>query len=123
MMCPYLLISINELLISIIPFIDINKYGLNVKTAAHIKVCKYFNKKRSLVPPIYNYQPGPEFLYQQNARRAKLPDHREHPVFPFKTFAADLLISINELLISINMVSASIFIDINKDGRRYHIYR
>ena len=30
MMCPYLLISINELLISIIPFIDINKYGLNV---------------------------------------------------------------------------------------------
>ena len=35
MMCPYLLISINELLISIIPFIDINKYGLNVKTAAH----------------------------------------------------------------------------------------
>ena len=34
-MCPYLLISINELLISIIPFIDINKYGLNVKTAAH----------------------------------------------------------------------------------------
>ena len=36
MMCPYLLISINELLISIIPFIDINKYGLNVKTAAHI---------------------------------------------------------------------------------------
>ena len=35
MMCPYLLISINELLISI-PFIDINKYGLNVKTAAHI---------------------------------------------------------------------------------------
>ena len=36
MMCPYLLISINELLISIIPFIDINKYGLNVKTAAHM---------------------------------------------------------------------------------------
>ena len=35
MLCPYLLISINELLISIIPFIDINKYGLNVKTAAH----------------------------------------------------------------------------------------
>ena len=29
-------------------------------------------------------------------------------------FAADLLISINELLISINVVSASIFIDINK---------
>ena len=39
-----------------------------------------------------------EILYQQNARRTKLPDHREHPVFPFKTFAADLLISINELL-------------------------
>ena len=38
MMCPYLLISINELLISIIPFIDINKYGLNVKTAAHTSV-------------------------------------------------------------------------------------
>ena len=38
MMCPYLLISINELLISIIPFIDINKYGLNVKTAAHKNV-------------------------------------------------------------------------------------
>ena len=35
MLCPYLLISINELLISIISFIDINKYGLNVKTAAH----------------------------------------------------------------------------------------
>ena len=35
MMCPYLFISINELLISIISFIDINKYGLNVKTAAH----------------------------------------------------------------------------------------
>ena len=35
MMCPYLLISINELLISIISFNDINKYGLNVKTAAH----------------------------------------------------------------------------------------
>ena len=53
-----------------------------------------------------HYQPGPEILYQQNARRAKLPDHREHPVFPFKTFAADLLISIHELLISINVVSA-----------------
>ena len=38
MMCPYLLISINELLISIIPFIDINKYGFNVKTAAHKNV-------------------------------------------------------------------------------------
>ena len=36
MLCPYLLISINELLISIISFIDINIYGLNVKTAAHI---------------------------------------------------------------------------------------
>ena len=50
MLCPYLLISINELLISInellisinellisiISFNDINKYGLNVKTAAHI---------------------------------------------------------------------------------------
>ena len=35
MLCPYLLISINELLISIISFIDINKYGLNVKTAVH----------------------------------------------------------------------------------------
>ena len=35
MLCPYLLISINELLISIISFNDINKYGLNVKTAAH----------------------------------------------------------------------------------------
>ena len=30
-----LLISVNELLISIISFNDINKYGLNVKTAAH----------------------------------------------------------------------------------------
>ena len=29
------MISINELLISIISFNDINKYGLNVKTAAH----------------------------------------------------------------------------------------
>ena len=38
MLCPYLLISINELLISIISFIDINKYGLNVKTAAHRKI-------------------------------------------------------------------------------------
>ena len=38
----------------------------------------------------------------------------KHPVFPFKKFAADLLISINELLISINVVSASIFTDINK---------
>ena len=37
MLCPYLLISINELLISIISFNDINKYGLNVKTAAHRK--------------------------------------------------------------------------------------
>ena len=35
MLGPYLLISINELLISIISFNDINKYGLNVKTAAH----------------------------------------------------------------------------------------
>ena len=35
MLFPYLLISINELLISIISFNDINKYGLNVKTAAH----------------------------------------------------------------------------------------
>ncbi len=35
MLCPYLMISINELLISIISFNDINKYGLNVKTAAH----------------------------------------------------------------------------------------
>ena len=40
MLCPYLLISINELLISIISFNDINKYGLNVKTAAHIVVRK-----------------------------------------------------------------------------------
>ena len=38
MLCTYLLISINELLISIISFIDINKYGLNVKTAAHKNV-------------------------------------------------------------------------------------
>ncbi len=38
MLCPYLLISINELLISIISFNDINKYGLNVKMAAHIHV-------------------------------------------------------------------------------------
>ena len=36
MLYPSLLISINELLISIISFNDINKYGLNVKTAAHI---------------------------------------------------------------------------------------
>ena len=40
MLCPYLLISINELLISIISFIDINIYGLNVRTAAHTKVLK-----------------------------------------------------------------------------------
>ena len=38
MLCPYLLISINELLISIISFNDINKYGLNVKTAAYTHV-------------------------------------------------------------------------------------
>ena len=44
MLCPYLLISINELLISIISFIDINKYGLNVKTAAHTGVFS---------PPVY----------------------------------------------------------------------
>ena len=37
MLRPYLLISINELLISIISFNYINKYGLNVKTAAHTK--------------------------------------------------------------------------------------
>ena len=46
MMCPYLLISINELLISIIPFIDINKYGLNVKTAAHKSEVIYTGKER-----------------------------------------------------------------------------
>ena len=41
----------------------------------------------------------------------------------------ELLISINDLLISMKMVRASIFIDINnyiidinKDGRRLHIY-
>ena len=41
MLCPYLLISINELLISIISFNDINKYGLNVKTAAHTAGCTW----------------------------------------------------------------------------------
>ena len=39
----YLLISINELLISIISFNDINKYGLNVITAAHKKPCSDCN--------------------------------------------------------------------------------
>ena len=43
MMGPYLLISINELLISIISFNDINKYGLNVKTAAHIHGLNLFS--------------------------------------------------------------------------------
>ena len=50
MLCPYLLISINELLISIISFNDINKYGLNVKTAAHKNV--RFAKHRP-----YNFPP------------------------------------------------------------------
>ena len=42
MLFPYLLISINELLISIISFNDINKYGLNVKTAAHTNPLRSF---------------------------------------------------------------------------------
>ena len=49
MMCPYLLISINELLISIIPFIDINKYGLNVKTAAHTITLNTRAERRKLL--------------------------------------------------------------------------
>ena len=43
MLFPYLLISINELLISIISFIDINIYGLNVKTAAHTNVTNFLH--------------------------------------------------------------------------------
>ena len=38
---------------------------------------------------------------------------KDHPVFTFKTFAAELLISINQLLISINTVDDAVFIDIN----------
>ena len=34
-------------------------------------------------------------------------------MFTFKTFAAELLISINQLLISINTVDDAVFIDIN----------
>ena len=50
MLCPYLLISINELLISIISFIDINIYGLNVKTAAHT-VAQHFTPAKEASPP------------------------------------------------------------------------
>ena len=57
MMCPYLLISINELLISIIPFIDINKYGLNVKTAAHML---------TLCSALASYISGPWFRIQSS---------------------------------------------------------
>ena len=46
MLCPYLLISINELLISIISFNDINKYGLNVKTAAHTNTQNRHTKQK-----------------------------------------------------------------------------
>ena len=38
---------------------------------------------------------------------------REHPDFPFTTFAAELLISIIHLLISIKMDTCDLFIDIN----------
>ena len=52
MLCQYLLISINELLISIISFIDINKYGLNVKTAAHRDLDRIWIAYRT---PLWNH--------------------------------------------------------------------
>ena len=60
MLCPYLLISINELLISIISFNDINKYGLNVKTAAHncVSLCLSDETLKAVGPFYLVYMPG-----------------------------------------------------------------
>ena len=73
------------------------------------KVCKYVNKNDHFVQQfiITNSQ------QQSNSKMTRSQGGREHPVFAFKTFAAELLISIIHLLISIKMVLAAIFIDIN----------
>ena len=73
------------------------------------KVCKYVNKNDNFVQQfiITNSQ------QQSDSKMTRSQGGREHPVFAFKTFAAELLISIIHLLISIKMVLAAIFIDIN----------
>ena len=71
------------------------------------KVCKYVNKNDHFVQ---------QFIItnsQQHCKMTRSQGGREYPVFAFKTFAAELLISIIHLLISIKMVLAAIFIDIN----------
>ena len=74
------------------------------------KVCKYENKSDHFVQQfiITNSQ-----QQSNNSKMTRSQGGREHPVFAFKTFAAELLISIIHLLISIKMVLAAIFIDIN----------
>ena len=79
------------------------------------KVCKYVNKNENkndhfvqqFTRIITNSQ------QQSNNKMTRSQGGREHPVFAFQTFAAELLISIIHLLISIKMVLAAIFIDIN----------
>ena len=72
-------------------------------------MCKYVNKNDHFVQQfiITNSQ------QQSNSKMTRSHGGREHPVFAFKTFAAELLISIIHLLISIKMVLAAIFIDID----------
>ena len=72
-------------------------------------MCKYVNKNDHFVQQfiITNSQ------QQSNSKMTRSQGGREHTIFAFKTFAAELLISIIHLLISIKMASAAIFIDIN----------
>ena len=76
------------------------------------KVCKYVNKNDHFVQQfiITNSQ---QQSNNTNSKMTQSQGGREHPVFAFKTFAAELLISIIHLLTSIKMVLAAIFIDIN----------
>ena len=77
-------------------------------------MCKYVNKNDHFVQQfiITNSQ------QQSNSKMTRSQGGREHPVFAFKTFAAELFISIIHLLISIKMVLAAIFIDINNSFTR-----
>ena len=85
-----LLIAINELLISmkmdaVSGFIDINKYGLNVKTAAHrSSLCKGQSEEERRAYPIYRGDWGPlgHGVHWDTPSSTKSPTYRAHQM-PF----------------------------------------
>ena len=72
----------------------------------------------SIFPPLYKFYPTSNRLLDRTRRCHALCDlgvgTQELTLFIRATFAAELLISINEFLISIKMDASAIFIYINK---------